>query len=115
MPIGTSTSPVLTTLPPKAKTLVPLLFSVPMLPYHEAPSSKMIGTLASVSTLLITVGWPHNPLTAGNGGFGFGMPRLPSTEFISAVSSPQTNAPAPRRTLMSKEKPLPNKSSPSSP
>ena len=29
------------------------------------------------------------------GGLGLGLPRLPSTELINAVSSPQTKAPAP--------------------
>ncbi len=53
------------------------------------------GTLAHVSTLLMLVGLPQRPLTAGNGGRVRGMPRLPSMEAISAVSSPQTKAPAP--------------------
>ena len=35
------------------------------------------------------------------------MPRLPSTEAISAVSSPQTNAPAPSRKSMRKLKRVP--------
>ena len=42
MPIGTSTRPVLTTLPARAKTLVPLLFSVPM-PANQSPPLRMIG------------------------------------------------------------------------
>jgi len=50
---------------------------------------------ASVSTLLIIVGFPQSPLFAGNGGLGFGRPRRPSIEAMRAVSSPQTNAPAP--------------------
>ena len=53
--------------------------------------------LAKVSTLLISVGQPHRPLSAGNGGRGRGWPRRPSIEAMSAVSSPQTNAPAPMR------------------
>ena len=57
--------------------------------------------LAKVSTLLISVGLPHSPETAGYGGRGRGVPRPPSTEAISAVSSPHTNAPAPRRTSTS--------------
>ena len=52
---------------------------------------------ANVSTLFSSVGQPHNPLSAGNGGRGRGVPRLPSTDAISAVSSPHTNAPAPMR------------------
>ncbi len=42
------------------------------------------------------------PDVAGNGGRERGIPRLPSIEPISAVSSPQTNAPAPSRMWMSK-------------
>ena len=37
-----------------------------------------------------------------------GMPRLPSTEWMSAVSSPHTNAPAPMRTSASKLKSVPS-------
>ena len=58
----------------------------------------MCGTATSVSTLLIVVGWANTPDTAGNGGLMRGLPRLPSSEFISAVSSPQMYAPAPRCT-----------------
>ncbi len=53
------------------------------------------GTLAQVSTLFILVGLPSSPDWAGNGGRALGMPRFPSMEAISAVSSPQTKAPAP--------------------
>src|SRR6476469_3132149 len=69
-PIGTSTSPVLTTRPARAKTLVPLLLVVPR-PAHPSPPLRMIGaTLAYDSTLLISVGRPHRPETAGKGGRG---------------------------------------------
>ena len=71
--------------------------------------------LAIVSTLLIEVGFCHTPDTAGKGGFGDGMPRLPMMEAMSAVSSPQTNAPAPRRISISKLKPVPKMLSPSRP
>ena len=64
----------------------------------SAPLMRMCGTAASVSTLLIVVGMPNTPATAGNGGLMRGLPRLPSSEFISAVSSPQMYAPAPRCT-----------------
>jgi hypothetical protein len=37
VPIGTSMRPVLLILPARAKTLVPLLFSVPMPANHAAP------------------------------------------------------------------------------
>ena len=53
--------------PTREKTLVPLLFSVPMAAYHSAPLVMMTGILAQVSTLLITVGLPQRP---GDGGIG---------------------------------------------
>ena len=82
-------------LPVKAKTLVPFDFSVPSWQYQSAPLTIICATLAKVSTLLMLVGLPHRPLTAGKGGRGRGIPRLPSIEAIRAVSSPQTKAPAP--------------------
>ena len=45
---------------------------------------------------------PQTRETAGYGGRGRGVPRLPSIEAINAVSSPQTNAPAPSRISISK-------------
>jgi hypothetical protein len=50
----------------------------------------MSGTLARVITLLITVGRPNRPATAGSGGLARTMPRRPSRLSSSAVSSPQT-------------------------
>ena len=79
----------------RAKTFVPFEFAVPMAEKLSAPSRMMWETFAMVSTLLTMVGFWKRPATEGNGGRGRGMPRLPSTEAISAVSSPQTNAPAP--------------------
>ena len=70
--MGTSTKPVLTTLPERAKTFVPLLFSVPMEAYQSAPLRIICRMAAKVSTLLITVGWPQRPFWAGNGGLGLG-------------------------------------------
>ena len=93
--MGTSTRPAFATLPVRAKTLVPLELCVPMDAKLSAPSRMMCEALAMVSTLLTIVGFWNRPDTAGNGGRGRGMPRLPSTEAMSAVSSPQTNAPAP--------------------
>ena len=61
----------------------------------SAPSRMMWETFAMVSTLLTMVGFWNKPDTEGNGGRGRGMPRRPSTEAMSAVSSPQTKAPAP--------------------
>src|SRR5215208_1058338 len=58
---------------------------------------SMIGaTVAIVSTLFTTVGEAKTPEIAGNGGFERGCPRLPSSDSMSAVSSPQMYAPAPR-------------------
>jgi hypothetical protein len=55
-----------------------------------APFSKITGTVASEMTLLTTVGRPRNPSSAGSGGLARTTPRLPSSEFRSEVSSPQT-------------------------
>ncbi len=46
------------TLPDTEKIFVPVDFSVPMPEYHAAPFSTMWGIVASVSTLLMTVGAP---------------------------------------------------------
>ena len=46
-------------------------------------------------------------MLAGNGGFVVGSPRWPSIEWMRAVSSPQTNAPAPSLISMSKQKSVP--------
>ena len=113
--MGTSTRPVLLILPERANTLVPGLFSVPKLRNQSAPWKTMAGTLARVSTLLMMVGQWNRPDSNGKGGFWSGSPRRPSTEFISAVSSPQTNAPAPMRISRSKLKSEPRMFSPSSP
>jgi len=46
VPTGTSTRPVLFTAPASAKTLVPLLFSVPMDANHSAPFKMIAEMLA---------------------------------------------------------------------
>ena len=51
--------------------------------------AKIGTTAAMVSTLFTTVGLFHKPCTAGNGGLILGLPRLPSSDSINAVSSPQ--------------------------
>ena len=61
----------------------------PSLAYSAAPSSSIAGTVATVSTLLISVGAAYSPETAGNGGLERGCPRLPSSDSSSADSSPQ--------------------------
>src|SRR5208337_3349856 len=70
---------------------------------------------ANVSTLLSTVGQPHNPFIADDGGLGVGMPRLPSIERISADDSPHTKAPAPWYISISKLNPVPRILLPSRP
>src|ERR1700759_3074141 len=88
-------------LPQTENSLVPVLFGLSArihFLYQSAPLVRMCGTAASVSTLLIVVGLANTPLTAGNGGLMRGLPRLPSSQFMSAVSSPQMYAPAPRCT-----------------
>jgi len=102
IPMGTSTRPVRSARPATANTLVPLLLSVPQAAYLSAPFRMIQGTLAKVSTLLMLVGFPHNPFTAGKGGLGRGVPRFPSMEAMRAVSSPQTKAPAPSFSFTSK-------------
>ena len=95
VPSGTSTRPTLFTLPTRLKDLVPLLFSLPTLANQSAPSRSIRGRIDHVSTLLMAVGLPKRPFSAGNGGLCLGMPRFPSIEINRAVSSPQTKAPAP--------------------
>ena len=74
MPKGISTRPVFFTAPTRAKTVVPRFRSVPCAAYQAAPRLRIGPTLAQVLTLLITVGLPHSPLTAGKGGRGRGSP-----------------------------------------
>src|SRR5579862_9860519 len=95
VPLGSSYTPGLTTWPLTQNKRLPPFFSLPNFAYHSAPLLMMGGTQAMVSTLLITVGQPNNPITAGNGGLRRGKPFLPSRDSKSAVSSPQIYAPAP--------------------
>src|SRR5579872_3353923 len=102
VPSGISTNPVLLTFPTSENTLVPALLVLPV-SLNQAGPLEMIGaTLYQVSTLLMLVGLPHSPFCAGNGGRGRGRPAKPSSDAISAVSSPQTNAPAPSTRSISK-------------
>ena len=96
VPIGTSIRPVFEMLPVRAKAFVPGEFSGPMLLNHFAPLLMITGTLASVSTLLRTVGSLKRPCSTVLGGLTLGIPLLPSIEAVRAEPSPQTNAPAPR-------------------
>src|SRR5208337_832001 len=92
VPKGISTNPVLQILPTREKTFVPALLALPISVNHAGPLVTMGGMLYQVSTLLMLLGLPHRPLCAGNGGRGRGRPASPSSEAMSAVSSPQTNA-----------------------
>src|SRR5205814_3651527 len=94
-PIGSSYTPGLFTCPLRQNNRVPPFFGVPRFAYHSAPFMMIGGTLANVSALLMTVGPPQSPTTAGNGGRMRGTPRLPSSDSISADSSPTSYAPAP--------------------
>ncbi len=71
------------------KSFWPVDLSVPMLVNQSTPLAKMQAAQASVSTLLTTLGLPRRPLTTGNGGRLRGSPRKPSSDSMSAVSSPQ--------------------------
>ena len=104
VPIGTSTRPVLTTRPASANTFVPLLFSVPM-PANQARA--VADDRRDVGERLDVVDQGRagraGPTRPGTAGAGRGVPRPPSIDAISAVSSPHTNAPAPSRTSTSNE------------
>src|SRR5208283_1136511 len=106
IPMGTSIRPVFLIFPVKANTFVPFDFSVPYDANQDAPLVRIAVTFAKVSTLLMMVGLLHNPFCVGNGGFARDIPRNPSIDAMSAVSSPQTNAPTPSFTRISKLKPV---------
>src|SRR4030042_6553170 len=113
--MGTSTRPVLFTLPTTEKTFVPLLPSVPILEYQSAPLEMMTGTLFQVSTLLRLLGLSQRPLSVVWIYLALGSPTFPSMEAIRAVDSPQTKAPPPRNRSTWKEKPESKIFSPRSP
>src|SRR5206468_7166366 len=84
--------PGLLTCPATHSMRVPPFFGVPRLAYASPPSRIIEGTALSVSTLLMIVGHPYNPTTAGKGGLIRGYPRLPSSNSISADSSPHSRS-----------------------
>ncbi len=88
-PNANSYSPGRATWPDRQNSRVPVEAAVPVAAHAAPPRTRMSGTLASVSTLLTTVGLPKRPTWPGNGGFERGSPRWPSSELKSAVSSPQ--------------------------
>ena len=69
---------------------IPLAGAQPYDAYQSPPFRTIWPILPRVSTLLITLGLPHTPFCAGNGGFGQGIPRSPIMEARRAVSSPHT-------------------------
>src|ERR1035441_11070689 len=91
IPMGTSIRPVLVIFPVRAKTLVPLLLAVPMFEYHSGPLRMMGATLAKVSTLLIRVGDPQRPETAGYGGRAARWPPEPAPHTPPDAAGAQNN------------------------
>ena len=55
--------------------------------YVVAAGMYSTGAITLIADRL--VGFPHKPLTCGNGGLALGLALLPSSAFSSAVSSPQ--------------------------
>ena len=86
---SSSTTMGLFTWPLIANNLVPLLLGLPKLENHDAPLLKIVGDTAMVSTFVTVVGHPNTPTFAGKGGLRRGLPCLPSSDSIKAVSSPQ--------------------------
>src|SRR3974390_2967965 len=115
LPSGISTRPVLCTLPTSEKTFVPGLFALPVSVHHAGPLVTRGVMLYQVLTLLMLLVLLQSPFWAGKGGRGRGRPASPSNEAISAVSSPQTKAPAPSTTSMLNLKPRPRMLSPKMP
>ena len=56
----------------------------------QSLTMMIVGTALRVSTLLMIVGQPYRPTTAGKGGLIRGYPLLPSSDSISADSSPHS-------------------------
>src|SRR5207249_2103010 len=65
VPIGSSYALGRFTSSPKQKIIVPGFSGVPYCRNHAAPWRTMNPTLANVSTLLTTVGFPNSPAAAG--------------------------------------------------
>ena len=70
----------------KKSTLVPLFLSRPKDANQVPPRRHIVGATATVSTLVTVVGHPNKPISAGNGGFRRGLPCLPSSDSINALS-----------------------------
>ena len=87
--ISSSTTQGLFTCPLMQNNLVPWFRSRPKLENQLEPRRQMVGETATVSTFATVVGQPKRPTSAGKGGFRRGLPCLPSSDSIKAVSSPQ--------------------------
>src|SRR5260370_10123373 len=94
-PSSTSYTPGFFTLPLTVSRRVPGDFSVPSLAYSAPPMLMIVGTVASVSTLLSSVGRPHAPLTAGHGGRQRRARPLPPNDSSRPRLSPPTYRPSP--------------------
>ena len=77
--------------PQKASVDLPEFLGLPMEANQVPPLLQMLGATATVSTLVTVVGQPKTPTSAGKGGLRRGLPCLPSSDSISAVSSPGEN------------------------
>src|SRR5258708_6222175 len=97
IPIGNSRLPGFSTWPETEKITVPPEFTGPNPANQAAPLRMMVGTEAKLCALLMVVGVPNKPKLAGNGGWKRGLPGLPSRDPRSAASSPQVDAPAPKK------------------
>ena len=75
------------------KSFVPALFLRPKEANQSAPLRRMVGATATVSTFVTVVGQPYSPTPAGKRGLSRGLPCFPSSDSMSAVSSPQMYAP----------------------
>src|SRR3970282_1062629 len=82
-PMGNSYTRGLFTCPVNKNKRVPPCFGGLIEGYPSPPCRRIAGTDESVSTLLITVGQPYSPTTAGKGGRIRGEPRFPSSDSIS--------------------------------
>src|SRR6267154_4205921 len=115
IPSGTSNTPGRAVCPLTPTNFKPREPLRPADLYHSTPRERICGTLINVSTLLITVGFCHNPTTPGNGGLLRGSARCPSIASISALSSPQIYPPGLTNTRNSNSSPLPRIFLPSNP
>src|SRR5439155_830874 len=112
-PTSISTTPGRLRFPERPNSFVP---RPPPSAAKAAPPRATIGTTAkSVSTLLMAVGLPKSPDSTGKGGRVRGIARWPSSDSSSAVSSPSTKPPAPRRISTPSDSSEPSTRSPISP